>query len=422
MAFGLRNITEVTKKKHETLLDIVEKLGTTRINPIDLEIYHQIYYLYITKNLTLEETAESLRLSVDYVRNCLIRYKLPSHDSKLHIYDPDILRLYRQIKYYTPDIVTLKPKGISVAGLEHIHVLMSPDIKKKQSTRYKLTDLKSANYQWLPKIVPQYEDQDPDQDYSHWTTQYKLSNPIEKRIAAIRLTKHIVSSKIQEPKHPKDEIENCIDRLLNGTFYADDYWKVVEHYFGNEELKYYRRRPAQLLHILTDIVESKRAQISDDIITSRTVTECLYRKRLRIGYQTVPNLVSGLENLCVTGPIYDPYPGIGCLALACARLGIDYYYGSNDFIFNRAIENGFLDDVPGRFFKYDGREIYFMASQNLPSCWYPHFGNKSKVWIAAFGGNSDHLKKMIKSYEITGIYQASNHIKMLKFNPVAETK
>lgn len=413
---GFRDIQNLTGKPEKAILDTIEALGTSELNPIDLEIYHHIYNLYVKEQRSLEETAEILRLSINYIRNCLVKYKLPTHSSKLNQYDPNLLRLYRQIKYFSPDLVKLKHNGIVVTGPSNVHVLISNQIKKRQSTRYRIEE-NSGSYRWLPKIVPEYEDQDIERDYPHWTVQDKLKSSIERRVASVRLTRHILNSKDKKPKHPQDTINKCIDRLKNNSLTkADDFWKVVEHYFGNDELKYYIERPSQLFHIVTDAMNSDYVKYNS-IVTSRVITEFLYRKRLRIGYMSQENIQRAFEDCAIVGPIYDPYPGVGCLALACARLGITYYYGSDDHIFNRGIENGFLDAIGGKNIKYDGSKTYYMVSQNLPCNWYPIFGKNCAIWGAVNGGNTYHLKLMMRNYDITKISQVGNQLKMVKFNP-----
>lgn len=413
---GFNEIQKCTKKDEKAIFDAIEELGTGELNPIDLEIYHQIYHLYITQNRSLQECSEILRLSVDYIRNCLVKYKIPTHSSKLTQFDPHILRLYRQIKYFSPDLVRLKNDGLIIIGPSNVNVTMSPTIKKKQSTRYKIEDT-SGSYKWLPKIVPEYENQDIEKDYPHWTIQEKLYSPIERRVASVRLTRHILNAKDKKPIHPQFAIDNCIKKLLNDTITrADDFWRVVEHYFGHDELKYYTSRPSQLFHIVTDAMNSDFVK-NNFIVTSRCITEFLYRTRLRIGYMAPDVIARALVDCKVVGPVYDPYPGVGCMAIACARLNIPYYYGTDDHIFNRGIENGFLEAIGGKNIKYDESKIHYMISQNLPCSWYPDFGDNSIIWGAVNGGNTHHLKMMIKNYKVTQVSQVGSQLKMVKFHP-----
>lgn len=415
-SLGFHELRNVTGKEEKTIVSAIEELGTGVLNPIDLEIYHQIYQIYIIQNRSLEETAEILKLSTTYIRNCLVRYKIPTHNSMLTQYDPQLLRLFRQIKYFCPDLIKLKNDGITVIGPSNVHVFMSPNIKKKQSTRYKIEDL-SSSYNWLPKIAPEYENQDIEKDYPHWTVYEKFKNPLERRVASVRLTRHVLNAKNKKPIHPQDTINDCIDRLKNKIITkADDYWKVVEHYFGNDELKYYTSRPSQLFHIVTDAMNSDYVK-NNHIITSRSITEYLYRSRLRIGYMAPEAIQRAFCDCAIVGPIYDPYPGIGCIAIACARMGIPYYYGENDQIFNRAIENGFLDAIGGKNIRYDNTDIHYLVSQNLPCDWYPIFGKNCLIWGAVNGGNTYHLKIMMNKYNVSKISQIGNQLKMVKLHP-----
>lgn len=414
-SLGFHELKNVTGKNEKDIIDAIEDLGTGKLNPIDLEIYHNIFQLYIQQKRSLEETAEILKLSVSYIRNCLIRYKMPTHGSLLNQYDPHLLRLFRQIKYFSPDLIRLKNDGITIIGPSNVHVFMSPTIKKKQSTRYKIEDL-TGTYNWLPKIVPEYENQNIENDYPHWTIQEKFKNPLERRVASVRLTRHVLNAKNKKPFHPQEEINNCVDRLKTRLITrADDYWKIVEHYFGNDELKYYINRPSQLFHIVTDAMNSDYVK-NNAIITSRSITEFLYRTRLRIGYMAPEAIQKAFIDCGIVGPVYDPYPGIGCIAIACARMNMPYYYGENDQIFNRAVANGFLDAIGGKNIKYDESSIYYMISQNLPCDWYPILGKNCLVWGAVNNGNTYHLKLMMNKYTVTKVSQISNQLKMIKLH------
>jgi hypothetical protein len=143
----------------------------------------------------------------------------------------------------------------------------------------------------------------------------------------------------------------------------------------------------------------------------------LYRKRLRIGYLSPANIERALTELKVVGPVYDPFPGVGCLAIACARLKIKYYYGSDDHIFNRGVEQGFLEAIGGEFEPYDDQEVNYLISQNLPVTWYPAYGRNAKVWSMVNGGNTYHLKLGIQAYNPLRVCKVGNALRMVNFLP-----
>lgn len=415
-AQGFSNITEATGKPHEAIYDAIEALGNSEINPVDISIYHKIYHLYVKQGRSIKEVAEILRISDRYVRNCLSRYQLPSSASRLVTYDPYILRLFREIRYYTPDTVRLKNDGIVILGPCNICVTMSPTIKKKQSTRYKIGE-HVDHYKWLPKIVPDYDDLDPTKDYPHWTIQSIVTNPIEKRVASLRLLNYALKCKDRWPKHPAVTLKRCLDSVMQEpVINSDDFWRVVEHYFGNEELQYYAEKPNQMFHILTDATDGDYVK-DNKVITSRSLTECLYRKRLRIGYLSPANIQRALEGLGVVGPVFDPFPGIGCLAIACARLKIKYYYGTDDHIFNRAVEEGFLEAIGLDAEPYADQPVNYLISQNLPVSWYPFYGRKARIWSMVNGGNTYHLKLGMQAYQILKAFKVGNALRMVNFLP-----
>lgn len=415
-AQGLRNITEATGKPTEAMYEAIEALGNSEINPVDIQIYHKIYHLYVVQGRSIDEVAEILRTSERYVRNCLARYKLPSSVSKIAIYDPHILRLYRQIRYYTPDTVRLKNDGIVILGPHSINVTMSTKVQKRQSTRYRIEDV-TEDYKWLPKIVPDYMGLDPDVDYPHWTIQTIVSNPIEKRVASLRLLNYAIKCKDRWPTHPPTVVKRCLDSVMQDqVINSDDWWRVVEHFFGNEELKFYAEKPTQMFHILTDATDGDYVK-ANQVITSRSLTEFLYRKRLRIGYLSPANIHRSLSEMKIVGPVYDPFPGIGCLAIACARLKIKYYYGTDDDIFNRGIEHGLLDAIGGDFEPYDNQKVNYLISQNLPVTWYPFYGHNARVWSMVNGGNTYHLKLGIQAYEVLRVCKVGNALRMVNFLP-----
>ncbi len=416
VAQGFANVTEATRKNQEDMLNALEALGNFEISPIDIQIYNKIYNLYIKHKHSIQELSEILKLSEHYIKNCLRRYKLPSNNSIIAGYDPHILRMYRQIRYYTPETVRLKDGGILILGPHRISVTMSTKVTKRQSTRYRINDV-TENYQWLPKIVPDYDNSDPDVDYPHWTIKTIIANPIEKRVAALRLLNYALKCKDRWPKHPIEVIKRCVDCAIEDkTLNLDDFWKIVEHYFGNEELRYYAERPSQMFHILTDATNGDNAR-TNQIITSRSLTEYLYRKRLRIGYLSPINIDKALRNMNITGPVYDPYPGIGCLAIACSRLGIKYYYGNEDHIFNRGIENGFVQILGDNCQPYNNQQVNYLISQNLPVTWYPYYGQKAKLWSMVNGGNTHHLKLGIQTYRVAKALKSENALRIVNFIP-----
>lgn len=415
-AQGFLNVREATKKDEETLLLAIEALGNQEINPIDIQIYHKIYHLYIKQGRTMREVADILKISEYYVRNCLSRYKIPTHDSKIAVHDPNLLRLYRQIRYYTPDTVRLKPNGVVILGPHGINVTMSPKVKKRQSTRYRIENFVDQ-YNWLPKIVPDYEGLDPTKDYPHWTVKSTISNPIEKRVASLRLLNYAIKCRDRWPLHPEHVVKQCLNSVLNNkVINGDDWWKLVEHFFGNEELSYYAARPSQMFHILTDAADGDYVK-DNQIINSRALTECLYRKRLRIGYLSAANIERALLDLRIVGPIFDPFPGIGCLAAACARLNIKYYYGTDDHIFNRGVKNGFLEAIGLDHAPYNGENVNYLISQNLPITWYPIYGTKAKIWSMINGGNTYHLKLALQKCNVTRVHTVGNALRMVNFLP-----
>lgn len=415
-AQGLSSVTEATGKPTETMFEAIEALGNSQMSPVDIEIYHKVYHLYIKQGRSVKEVAEILRVSERYVRNCLSRYQLPSSSSRMLIYDPHVLRLYRQIRYYTPDTVRLKNDGIVILGPHNICVTMSPSVKKKQSTRYKIEE-QVDHYKWLPKIVPDYEDSDPNVDYPHWTIQSLVTNPVEKRVASLRLLTYALKCKDRWPKHPPMMMKRCLDSVTQDpVINSDDFWRVIEHFYGNEELKYYAEKPNQMFHILTDATDGDYVK-DNNVITSRSLTECLYRKRLRVGYLSPANIQRALEGLGVVGPVYDPFPGIGCLAIACARLKIKYYYGTDDHLFNRAVEQGFLEAIGLDAEPYADQPVNYLISQNLPVSWYPFYGKKAKIWSMVNGGNTYHLKLGMQAYRILKAFKVGNALRMVNFLP-----
>lgn len=416
VAQGFSSIMEATGKPTETMYDVIEALGNSEISPVDIQIYHQIYHLYIKQGRTIKEVASILRVSELYITNCLKRYKLPAHSSKMTIYDPYLLRLYRQIRYYTPDTVRLKNDGILILGPHNINITMSPTITKKRSTRYRIENL-ASEYAWLPKVVPDYSNLDPDNDYPHWSIQSMVVNPVERRVAALRLLGYSIKCKDKWPKHPITVVKRCLKSALeDDILHCDDFWKIIEHYFGNEELKYYAERPQQMFHILTDATSGEHIH-HNRVVTSRSLTQYLYRKRLRIGYLSPSNVFRSLREMNIIGPVYDPYPGIGCLAIACARLKIKYYYGSDDHIFNRGVKEGFLEAIGGDFEPYQNQKVNYLISQNLPISWYSVYGQNAKIWTMVNGGNTYHLKLGMQTHRIQKVCRVGNALRIVNFLP-----
>jgi len=413
-SYGFRDTKEATGKDEKDLISAIESFGNSEINPIDLQIYHQIYNMHIVQGRTTTEIADILGLSRNYISNCMAKYRIPSNTSSIAAHSPQTLRLYRQIKYYCPNIVRLKKQGIILLGPGNISVRLSEDIKKPSSTQFKI-EATNDHYKWLPIIVPDYED--PEISYPHWTIKTKISNSIEKRVAALRLTSYSLESFDKWPEHPIEELERCWKEVTeSNNIRTDDVWKLIEHYFGNEELRYYAERPHQMFHILTDA--TKNDKTNHKIITSRSLTEYLYKKRLRIGYMRPDNIARALIEMRTIGPIYDPFPGIGCLAIACARLKIPYMYGNQDHIWNRAVDNGFAERLEEFVQPYDGSEINYLMSQNLPQKWYPLYGQKARLWSAVNSGNTYHLKLMMETYDLVKECKVGNTLRMINFHPV----
>lgn len=388
---GMNSFISFTNDEYDRILEIIENLNEDPINPIKLKIYNQIYELYVNSKLTINEISEHLNISNDSISNILIENKIPRFGgSTYRIYDPDLLRIHRQIRYYCPDFVRLEKDSIKIIGPDRLNIKIAFSIAKKESIKYQINS-RDTNYNWAPIIVPEYEDCDLEKDFVHWRVKTKFNNKLETRVASMRLVKFCRMSADKHPRHPEYVINNIKDNYKL-MLYNKNFWKVVEHFFGNEEIKYYSGKPRQLLHVITD------CQDENDFSTSNTITKVLYHKRLKVDVYSLDYIYTILKNSSIKS-IYDPNPGIGTLMAACSILNIDYHFDdSNDYIFRRGIENGILEFYNNRFKKLENEKYDVCMSLNLPVSWYKFMNKNSDLNCVVADKNSRQL--VMQNYNV----------------------
>jgi len=404
---GVLPVSNFTLREYDQILDTVSDLNSVPLNPIELRIYNRIYELYVNNKMSANEVAESLDISIDHVTDILIDNKIPRLNStQYRLYDPDLLRIFKQIRYYCPDSISLKSDGVSISS-NGIYVKLSFKTTKKDSAKYEIMD-RSVNYNWAPVIVPEYDDFDITKDYMHWRAKTQFNNRLESRVASLRLIKHCIALADRHPKHPQHVIGE-FKRNYTNLATQDNFWKYVEHFFGNDELKYFADRPKQMLHIMTDC----HHDISST--NSRAITKILYTKRLKIDCPHVHVLLNVLKNAKIKS-IYDPCPGLGTVAIACVILGIKYYYGNIDYIFNRGVRNGLLDFFGDNISEYHDEPVDHCMSTNLPIGWYQFMhGNSNQCSTIVSRSNRQLIMQKYKV--ITNKLAISKADSLITFKP-----
>lgn len=355
------------------------------------------YDHYITQKLSQTTCAKLAGICQQTFANWLNRFKIPvrshlaiaANRSTVTIWAKKLVYNLRQQHTIVNRVkFNIDKDSIAVSYKTRLHEyywLHYPSSHKRQYRHFYVPTHIDADIKKIPQIRTEFEDAlDGSISYpAHVMIPYDefyKSTFMEQRIALHMLTRVVCRRDWLPLTYPQHVISAEWDKLLNceaRRYYFDGMFsvhprtasretsglRIIEHFFGLDELASFFRSPKRTLASLNYVVKKKlditmHNMIRATTIISRNLVRCFTMKVWDPGvYYWI------FKHLGTKGTVLDLYPQYGHKAMACALAGLKYTAIPNPH-FQKALDNGFAEFIGLDYEPYTGQNIDLLINDN----------------------------------------------------------
>ncbi len=312
---------------------------------------------YVEKRMTQHQCAKKAGVSLQTFARWLVLFKIPVRNCRESASGKSKFRIWiRRLQYdLSKQMIVHETKfKDNILWVRYYDYLFEtygeaiPDIPPS-TPRYHQISEEESRITKIPEVVRQYESDMGEDNYpAHITIskpQWVKATIMERRLAVHEFARQMIQRGWIWPYHPtkvlERELENFKIRCRNSKFTGNTYntrrygMKILEHYFGLQELYGILARPRYTIGALNSI-SNKYLEHN----THNVFIHAMMISRFKITgpyyYYTI------FKKLNIKGKILDLAPNNGNRALAAAEYGLKYYTKPNKFMDN-AINLGFSD-------------------------------------------------------------------------------
>jgi len=411
---SIREIAKATNRHHETIRQKFIKydieIKSVKESSKSTNIYYDKNWCqkhYVDYGLSLSECARKASVSRDTFTSWLNRFNIPIRNS-----EETFGGFVRKNLWVSKLIYNLENQDVVrriIVRHDHLHVKFMTYasenyfIDKPAKGRYAFAiNKENSRLEKIPTISCQYEnDMGQSNQYPcHLTikrSKWNKASVIEQRIASQNFIQLLNNRGWVWPKYPNHILDTELSKMkqykpskyINGDCFTvyprlggkpAPGRKIIEHYFGLEELSSLLSSPRKTWKAIKNLTNKNYAINTHNLFR---IMSALWGPKL---FDPVVYAVI-LQRLKIKGPVLDLHPGYGNRAIACALLGIKYMTIPNDR-FDNALNNGFADFINLDYEPYDGRmvnlTIYdkdFKQSDVLEAMEYASSTNKMMVFV-----------------------------------------
>lgn len=325
---------------------------------------------YVEQGLTQQECANLAGISVENFANWLVRFSIPVRRQPTGTAAPLwVYRLVHQLEHHPAiRLVALRPDHIHVRFKHFIWESYYPNRTGKRIPFSYFINKEDSRLEHIPPVLYQFESElDGTNHYPH---HLQISKPewdkaslMEKRIALHCFGQRVFNNRYRQLEYPPEIIEKELfdiqtadtGRLIRDSGFAtfakfanlsySPGRKIIEHFFDFSQIwNDVLISPRYITHTLNYVAQNNIT------INTHNMLSVVITGYDAIRHKKFPNIptplvyAAVLKSLKIKGPILDLHTGFGERALACAILGLPYYYIPNQH-FEDALQRGFAEFV-----------------------------------------------------------------------------
>lgn len=343
------------------------------------------YTHYVEKGLSQRQCAKLAGICFQTFANWLNRFKIPIRTAvEANSNHRDVRLWVRELIYNLEQQEVVRKVYIRD---DHIHVRFMNffwetyyiekhhDRPRRLPLSYSITK-QHARLEKVPTAILEYETELDGESYpAHIMIKkadWQVASFMEQRLALHYLAWTICRRGWIWPKYPSHVLEHDLSRLRNskqttfiqnGKFTAiPNYstlgsagFRIIQHFFGLEELWEVFRSPRLTMRVLNELVKTNVKINTHNIIRVACYNPPFpkYRK-VKLADPCVYYWI--FKRLGITGTVLDLHPNHGLRAIACALAGLRYTTIPSPE-FQKAIDNGFAEYIGLDYVPYDGGKV-----------------------------------------------------------------